>query len=170
MSILLHECKVYIMNMYRWLYIKKVTNIQSLIIDLSKNQKYAFDSKSYFIRESNSQDKSLKFGDSVHLKYCLYMTKHGHWRLALSRSLSSWTKIHLNWWNVNPDLLLYWKIFLIFQPEIIQNISAKCLWYFWSKNLTIFKLFVVFPANLKFKRHNFISYKYNNSNSKWFTQ
>ena len=63
-----------------------VTYIQSFIIDLNKNQKYTFDSKSYFIRESNLQDKSLKFDDSVHLKYCLYMTKYGHWRLSLSRS------------------------------------------------------------------------------------
>ena len=38
----------------------KVTYIQSFVTDLNKNLKYAFDSKSYFIRESNSQDKSLK--------------------------------------------------------------------------------------------------------------
>ena len=31
-------------------------------------------------------DKFHKFDDSVHLKYCLYMTKYGHWRLSLSRS------------------------------------------------------------------------------------
>ena len=63
-----------------------VIYIQSFIIDLNKNKKYAFDSKSYFIRESNSQDKSLKFDNSVHLKYCLYMTKYGPWKLSLSRS------------------------------------------------------------------------------------
>ena len=88
------------------IYQRLLTYIQSFIIDLNKNQKYAFDSKSYFIRESNSQDKSRKFDDSVHLKYCLYMAKYGHWRLSVDPKVNEQKFISTNGMQY-PDLLLY---------------------------------------------------------------
>ena len=53
--------------------------------------KYASHSKSYFTNFSISQKvfsqgKCLKFDDSVHLKYCLYIRKYANWRLSLSTS------------------------------------------------------------------------------------